>query len=124
MEAKTIKDIEAGEGIRQNPDFIASKIPDIVRKEDVGARLEDYWCDTVVPGLIGEWFQISREGNKIIVQPVTISYPEGNGCWNMDKKQLDRELDKIHENFSGDEIYIPNSLVNEILGGIIERGIK
>ncbi|MBW2003766.1 MAG: hypothetical protein JRI72_04005 [Deltaproteobacteria bacterium] len=80
MEAKTIKDIEAGERIRHNPDWLASEIPDIVQKKDVGARLEDYWCDTVVPGLTGEWFQISREGNKIVIQPVTISYPESNGC--------------------------------------------
>ena len=38
----------------------------------------------------------------------------------MDKKELDIELNKIHENPSGDEIYIPNSLIEEILGGIIE----
>ncbi len=81
MEAKTIGDIkEASERIEHDSFFEASKIPDIVRKEDVGARLEDYWCDTVLPGLIGEWFQISREGNKIVIQPVIISYPEGNGC--------------------------------------------
>jgi len=80
MEAKTIKDIEAGEKNNHDPWFEASNIPEIVQKKDVGARLEDYWCDTVVPGLIGEWFQISREGNKIIVQPVTISYPEETRC--------------------------------------------
>ena len=80
MEAKTIKDIEAEERIKQDPDFEASKIPDIIQKDEVAGRLEDYWCDTVVPGLIGEWFQISREGNKIIIQPVIISYPESNGC--------------------------------------------
>lgn len=76
MEAKTIKDIEAEERIKQDPDFEASKIPDIVRKGDVGYRVREYWIDTVIPGLTGEWFQISREGNKIIIQPVTISYPE------------------------------------------------
>ena len=80
MEAKTIKDIEAEERSKQDPDFEASSIPDIVQKKDIAAKLEDYWIDTVVPSLNGEWFQISREGNKIIVQPVTISYPEGNGC--------------------------------------------
>jgi len=42
----------------------------------------------------------------------------------MNEKELDIELDKIHENKEGDEIYIPNSLVEEILSGIIERGIK
>jgi len=81
MEAKTIKDIEAGERIERDSFFEASaKFPDIVQKKDVGYILEDYWCDTVIPGLIGEWFQISREGNKIIIQPVIISYPESNGC--------------------------------------------
>ncbi len=79
METKT-KNIEAGERIRHDPDFIASKIPDIIQKDEVAGRLEDYWCDTVVPGLIGEWFQISREGNKIIIQPVIISYPEETRC--------------------------------------------
>ena len=78
MEGKTIKDIrEAEERIKQDPDFEESKIPDIVQKKDVGYRLTDYWCDTVIPGLSGEWFQISNEGNKIIIQPVTISYPQG-----------------------------------------------
>ena len=80
MEAKTIKDIEAGEKKYQDPFFEASSTPEIVRKEEVGARLEDYWCDTVIPGLTGEWFKISKDGNKIIIQPVTIDYPEGNGC--------------------------------------------
>ena len=78
MEAKTIEDIEAEERIKQ--EFEASKIPDIIQKDEVAGRIEDYWCDSVMPGLSGEWFQISREGNKIIIQPVTISYPEGNGC--------------------------------------------
>ncbi len=81
MEAKTIKDIEAGEKKYQDPFFEASaNIPDIVQKENVGARLNDYWSDSVVPYLEGEWFQISREGNKIIIQPVILSYPESNGC--------------------------------------------
>ena len=80
MEAKTIKDIEAGERIKQDPDFETSKIPDIIQKDEVAGRLEDYWCDTVVPGLTGSWFQISREGNKIIIQPVIISYPEEKRC--------------------------------------------
>ena len=80
MEAKTIKDIEAGEKNNHNSFFEASKIPDIIQKDEVAGRLEDYWSDTVIPGLTGEWFQISREGNKIIIQPVTISYPESNGC--------------------------------------------
>ena len=80
MEAKTIKDIEAEERIKQDPDWLASKIPDIIQKDEVAGRLEDYWGDSVVPGLTGEWFQISREGNKIIIQPVIISYPESNRC--------------------------------------------
>jgi hypothetical protein len=80
MEAKTIKDIEAEGRIKQDPDWLASNIPDIVRKDEVAGRLEDYWCDTVVPGLTGEWFQISKEENKIIIQPVITSYPEENGC--------------------------------------------
>ena len=81
METKTIEEKkEAGERIRHDPDWLASKIPDIIQKDEVAGRLEDYWCDTVVSGLIGEWFQISREGNKIIIQPVIISYPEDNGC--------------------------------------------
>jgi len=42
----------------------------------------------------------------------------------MNKKELNIELDKIHENVSGDEIYIPTVLVEKILGDIIERGIK
>lgn len=55
METKTIKEIrEAEERIKCDPDFEASKIPDIAQKKDVGARLEDYWCDTVIPGLTGE----------------------------------------------------------------------
>lgn len=55
METKTIKEIrEAEERIKRDPDFEASKIPDIAQKKDVGARLEDYWCDTVIPGLTGE----------------------------------------------------------------------
>jgi hypothetical protein len=80
METKTIKDIEAEERMKCDPNFEASKIPDIVQKKDIGARLEDYWCDTVIPGLVGEWLQISREGNKIIIQPVIISYPEEMRC--------------------------------------------
>ena len=55
MEAKTIKDIEAEE---RDPFFEGSLIPDILQKKDVGARLNDYWIDTVMPELTGEWFQI------------------------------------------------------------------
>ena len=38
----------------------------------------------------------------------------------MNQKELDIELNKIHENTDGDEIYIPNRLIEEILGGIIK----
>ena len=80
MEAKTIKDIEAEERIKHDPYFKASETPEIVQKDEVGDRLDDYWCDVAIPGLTGEWFEISKEGNKIIIQPVIISYPESNGC--------------------------------------------
>jgi len=39
----------------------------------------------------------------------------------MNEKELDIELDKIHENKEGDEIYIPNSLVDEIFGRMIKE---
>ncbi len=42
----------------------------------------------------------------------------------MDKKELDLELDKIHENKEGDEIYIPNSLAEEMLDREIKKGIE
>lgn len=77
MEAKTIRDIEAEDGIKHDPYFEASKIPEIVRKENIGYSVREYWVDTVIPGLTGEWFEISRKGNKIIIQPVIISYPQG-----------------------------------------------
>ena len=78
METKTIKDIREAE--ERDPFFESSKIPDIIQKKDVGGRLDDYWIDAVMPGITGEWFQISREGNKIIIQPVIISYPDSNRC--------------------------------------------
>ena len=42
----------------------------------------------------------------------------------MDKKELDIELNKIHENPSGDEIYIPDSLVEEIFGRMIKEATE
>ncbi len=39
----------------------------------------------------------------------------------MNEKELDLELDKIHESSEGDEIYIPNSLVEEMFGRMIKR---
>lgn len=80
METKAIKDMEAEERIEIDPFFETSKTPEIVHKKEVVYRLTDYWCNTVIPGLTGEWFEISRDGNKIIIQPVIISYPESNGC--------------------------------------------
>ena len=51
METKTIKEIrEAEERIKRDPDFEASKIPDIAQKKDVGARLEELlvrYCNTI-----------------------------------------------------------------------------
>lgn len=40
----------------------------------------------------------------------------------MNRKELDIEIDKIHE--EGDEMFIPNSLVNEVFGRMIKREIK
>ena len=40
----------------------------------------------------------------------------------MNKKELDLELDKIHE--EGDLIYIPNSLAKEMLDREIKKGIE
>ena len=40
----------------------------------------------------------------------------------MDKKELDLELGKIHE--EGDLIYIPNSLAEEMLDREIKKGIE
>jgi len=80
MEAKTIKDIEAEGRNERDPFFEGSLVPEIKQKHEIANSLEAYWIDTVVPGLTGEWFQISREGNKIIIQPVIISYPEAREC--------------------------------------------
>ncbi len=80
MEAKTIKDIEAGEIIEHDSFFESSLVPEIKKKDEIGGVIEAYWIDTVLPELKGEWFQISREGNKIIIQPVIISYPEEMEC--------------------------------------------
>lgn len=40
----------------------------------------------------------------------------------MNKEELDIEIDKIHE--EGDEMIIPNSLVNEVFGRMIKKEIK
>ena len=40
----------------------------------------------------------------------------------MNKKELDLELDKIHE--EGDEMLIPNTLVNEIFCIALKKEIK
>ena len=40
----------------------------------------------------------------------------------MNRKELDREIDKIHE--EGDEMLIPNSLVTEVFGYMIKKEIK
>jgi hypothetical protein len=40
----------------------------------------------------------------------------------MNEKELDLELDKIHE--EGDEMFIPNSLVEEIVYIAVEKEIK
>ena len=42
----------------------------------------------------------------------------------MNEKELDIELNKIHENQEGDEIYIPNSLVEEIFDRMIKREVE
>ncbi len=41
---------------------------------------------------------------------------------NMNKKELDIELDKIHE--KGDKIFIPSSLAEEMLDREIKKGIE
>ena len=40
----------------------------------------------------------------------------------MNRKELDLEIDKIHE--IGDEMLIPNSLVTEVFGRMIKKEIK
>jgi hypothetical protein len=40
----------------------------------------------------------------------------------MNEKELDLELDKIHE--EGDEMFIPNSLIEEIISIALEKEIK
>ena len=40
----------------------------------------------------------------------------------MNEKELDIELDKIHE--EGDEMFIPNSLIEEIVCIALEKEIK
>lgn len=50
--------------------------PDIVLKDAVSHRIEDYWADTVIRELSDrfgfQWFQIRKDGNKIIIEPVKI----------------------------------------------------
>ena len=40
----------------------------------------------------------------------------------MNRKELDLEIDKIHE--EGDEMLIPNSVIEELFGRMIKREIK
>jgi len=40
----------------------------------------------------------------------------------MNQKELDLEINKIHE--EGDEMYIPNSVIEELFGRMINKEIK
>jgi len=46
--------------------------PEIVLRDDVGGRLNDWWGDAVVTEMPFEWFRIRKEDNRIIIEPVKV----------------------------------------------------
>lgn len=46
--------------------------PEVVLKEEVGQRLDEGWADSVISSMGFQWFQIRKEGNRIIVEPVNV----------------------------------------------------
>jgi len=46
--------------------------PEIVLRDDVGGRLNDWWGDAVVTEMPFEWFRIRMQDNSIIIEPVKV----------------------------------------------------
>ncbi|MCK5260864.1 MAG: hypothetical protein KAJ44_01645 [Thermoplasmatales archaeon] len=61
------------EGCNYRGDVITINVaPEVVLKDEIGQHLDDYWADTVISSMGHKWFQIRKEGNKIIIEPVEV----------------------------------------------------
>lgn len=52
--------------------IVINVAPEVLLKDEIGQRLDDYWTDTVMSNMGHKWFQIRKEGNRIIIEPVTV----------------------------------------------------
>ena len=69
MEKKENITVEAEEyfkGLKINID------PEVVLKDEVGQRIDDYWAGCVVSGMTHKWFRIRTDSNRIIIEPVNV----------------------------------------------------
>ena len=46
--------------------------PEIVRKDEIESQMTDWWVDSIINPMPYDWFRISKDGNKIIIEPVKI----------------------------------------------------
>ena len=50
----------------------SSCFDEIVHKDDIGVRLDEFWADTVIRDMPYDWFIIKQVGNHVEIHPVTV----------------------------------------------------